>query len=126
MSVPHDHHGTAHPGHGETRHGSRRGYLIGFGLSALLTAVPFWLVMTGVLTDAQTTAVTIIALAFVQIVVHTLFFLHVNTRTEGGWTLLTLMFSVVIIAIVISGSLWIMYHLNSNMMPMEPGSLPGM
>jgi cytochrome o ubiquinol oxidase operon protein cyoD len=113
----------AHPVGGHS-HGTRRGYLIGFGLSALLTAVPFALVMTGVLGDAQATALWVVALAFVQIVVHTLFFLHVNTRAEGGWTLLALIFTVVIVAIVISGSLWIMYHLNSNMMPMGPGSLP--
>jgi cytochrome o ubiquinol oxidase operon protein cyoD len=60
----------------------------------------------------------------VQIVVHTIFFLHVNTRAEGGWTLLALIFTIVIVSIVISGSLWIMYHLNSNMMPMTPDSLP--
>jgi len=111
---------TAHDdGHG---HGTRRGYLIGFGLSALLTAVPFWLVMTGTLHSAQATALWVIGLAFVQIVVHALCFLHVNTRAEGGWTLLALIFTVVIVAIVISGSLWIMYHLNANMMPMGPGA----
>ena len=113
--------------HGDTHgHGSRRGYLIGFGLSVILTAIPFWLVMTGVLADTQATAIAIILLAFVQIVVHTLCFLHVNTRAEGGWTLMALMFTVVMVAIVISGSLWIMYHLNSNMMPMQPGQMPGM
>jgi cytochrome o ubiquinol oxidase operon protein cyoD len=105
-------------------HGSRRGYLIGFAASAVLTAIPFWLVMTGVLADVQATVLAIIALAFVQIVVHTIFFLHVNTRSEGGWTLMALMFTVVVVAIVISGSLWIMYHLNTNMMPMAPGSMP--
>lgn len=111
--------------HGDTHgHGSRRGYLIGFGLSAILTAVPFWLVMTGTITDARVTAAIVIALAFVQIIVHTLFFLHVNTRAEGGWTLMALVFTVVMVAIVISGSLWIMYHLNGNMMPMTPPSMP--
>ena len=107
-------------------HGSRRGYLIGFALSAVLTAIPFGLVMTGVLADAQSTALAIMALAFVQIVVHTVCFLHVNTRGEGGWTLLALMFTAVMVTIVISGSLWIMYHLNANMMPMTPGTMPGM
>jgi cytochrome o ubiquinol oxidase operon protein cyoD len=111
--------------HGDTHgHGSRRSYLIGFALSAVLTAVPFWLVMTGALANAQATAALIIALAFVQIVVHTIFFLHVNTRAEGGWTLMALIFTLVMVAIVISGSLWIMYHLNSNMMPMTPASMP--
>jgi cytochrome o ubiquinol oxidase operon protein cyoD len=121
-------HGHAHGhGHGDTQgHGTRRGYLIGFLLSAVLTAVPFWLVMSGVLASAPATALAITALAFVQIVVHTIFFLHVNTRSEGGWTLMATMFTLVIVVIVISGSLWIMYHLNSNMMPMTPGNMPGM
>lgn len=111
--------------HGDTHgHGSRRGYLIGFALSAVLTAVPFWLVMTGPLSNPQATAAVVIALAFVQILVHTFFFLHVNTKAEGGWTLMALVFTVVMVAIVISGSLWIMYHLNSNMMPMTPSSMP--
>jgi cytochrome o ubiquinol oxidase operon protein cyoD len=105
-------------------HGTRRGYLIGFGLSALLTVVPFWLVMSGALANAQVAAAWVVGLAFVQIVVHTLCFLHVNARAEGGWTLLALIFTVVIVTIVISGSLWIMYHLNSNMMQMAPESLP--
>ena len=119
-------------GHG---HGTRKSYLIGFGLSALLTAVPFWLVMSGVLASVQATAIAIIVLAFVQIVVHTIFFLHVNTRAEGGWTLIAYVFTAVIVLITILGSLWIMYHLNTNMMPMaqsmaggsmQPGSMPGM
>jgi cytochrome o ubiquinol oxidase operon protein cyoD len=117
--------GAALHDHGDTHgHGTRRGYLIGFGLSALLTAAPFWLVMSGALPSAQAAAAIIIALAFVQIIVHTVFFLHVNTRAEGGWTLMALIFTVVMVAIVISGSLWIMYHLNSNMMPMTPATMP--
>ncbi|MBB4857563.1 cytochrome o ubiquinol oxidase operon protein cyoD [Novosphingobium chloroacetimidivorans] len=112
----HGHHGDAHaPGEMEG-HGSRKGYLIGFLLSVVLTAIPFWLVMTGTL-STQVTAIAIIALAVVQILVHTVCFLHVNTRSEGGWTLLAYAFAAVIVLIVISGSLWIMYHLNTNMMP---------
>lgn len=106
--------------HGDTHgHGSRRGYLIGFALSVVLTAIPFWLVMTGVLQDVQATVLTIMALAFVQIIVHTIWFLHVNTRAEGGWTLITLLFTAIIAAIILGGSLWVMYHLNTNMMPMD-------
>jgi cytochrome o ubiquinol oxidase operon protein cyoD len=114
-----DHHEAGH------NHGSRRGYLTGFLLSAVLTAIPFWLAMTGVL-SAQTTAILIILLAFVQIVVHTIFFLHVNTKSEGGWTLLALVFTAIMIFIVITGSLWIMFHLHGNMTPTAPAptSLP--
>jgi len=114
-------------GHDEAPHFTRRGYLIGFLLSVVLTAVPFWLVMTGALQDAQATTIVIIAFAVAQIIVHTLFFLHVNTRAEGGWTLMAYVFTAVIVLIVIAGSLWIMYHLNTNMMPasaMEMGAQP--
>lgn len=111
--------------HATEPHLTRRGYLIGFALSVLLTATPFWLVMHGTLGNAQATALAIVALAFVQIVVHTIFFLHVTSRSEGGWTLMTLIFTTVVVAIVISGSLWIMYHLNQNMMP-TGGTMPGM
>ena len=104
--------------HGDTHgHGSLRSYLIGFALSVVLTAIPFWLVMTGALGDAQATAIAVIALAVLQILVHTVCFLHVNTQAEGGWTLVAYVFTAVILLITIAGSLWIMYHLNSNMMP---------
>jgi cytochrome o ubiquinol oxidase operon protein cyoD len=120
MSAPHSTHDAAHAhddGHG---HFSRRGYLIGFLLSAVLTAIPFWLVMTGALQDRQATVMIVIVLAVVQILVHTVSFLHLNSRSEGGWTLMAYIFTAVIVLIVIAGSLWIMYHLNSNMMPMPP------
>ena len=31
-----------------------------------------------------------------------------------------LIFTAVLVVIVLSGSLWVMYHLNANMMPMSP------
>ncbi|MCC7265934.1 MAG: cytochrome o ubiquinol oxidase subunit IV [Caulobacteraceae bacterium] len=116
----HDH---SHPVAHEADHGSRRSYLIGFLLAAVLTAIPFWLAMSGVL-EGRITAIVVTVLALVQIVVHTVFFLHVNTRSEGGWTLLTLVFTAIIVVIVILGSLWIMYHLHGNMMPMAPQPPP--
>jgi len=110
--------------HGDTHgHGSRRGYLTGFVLSAILTAIPFWLVMSGALANRQATVLVIVALAIVQILVHTVAFLHVNTKAENGWTLMAMVFTAVLVAITICGSLWIMYHLNSNMMPMDAGTM---
>ena len=98
-------------------HGSRRSYLLGFLLSVVLTAIPFWLVMAGTLNSVAATALTIFAFAMVQIVVHVVLFLHVDTRAEGGWTLIAFIFTVVIVAITIGGSIWVMYHLDTNMMP---------
>jgi cytochrome o ubiquinol oxidase subunit IV len=97
--------------------GSRESYLIGFGLSVILTAIPFWLVMTGVLVDKQLTGIAITILAAIQIVVHMIYFLHMNTRSESGWTMLALIFTIIMVVIALTGTLWVMHHLNVNMMP---------
>jgi cytochrome o ubiquinol oxidase operon protein cyoD len=110
----HDH---ADHSHGGAAHGSLKGYLIGFVLSVILTAIPFWLVMSGAIDNKQATAVIVMVFAAVQIVVHMVFFLHMNTTSEGGWSMLALIFTLILVVIVLTGSLWVMYHLNANMMP---------
>jgi len=107
-----------HDGHGAP-HGSLRGYVTGFVLSVILTAIPFWLVMNDVLGNSVLTAIVIMAFAAVQIVVHMIYFLHMSSRAEGGWSMMALIFTIIIVVIVLSGSLWVMYHLNANMMPSD-------
>ncbi len=118
---PTEHAGPQHGGHHdhESSHGSLRSYLIGFGLSVVLTAIPFWLVMTGALGSNQATVLTVMALAIAQIIVHMVCFLHMNARSEGGWTMMALIFTLIVVVIALSGSLWVMYHLNANMMPVH-------
>ena len=122
---PHGHGGHAH-GHdhhddGEAHyHATTKGYVIGFVLSVILTAIPFWLVMGNVFADSGTTALVILGFAVVQIVVQMVYFLHMNAKSEGGWNMLALIFTLVLVVIVMAGSLWVMYHLNTNMMPMSP------
>lgn len=107
--------------HGDEHgHGSMRGYMLGFLLSAILTVIPFWLVMSGALGNTQATVLAISVAAVAQILVHTICFLHVNARGEGGWTLMAYVFTAVLVLITIGGSLWIMFHLNTNMMPSMP------
>lgn len=122
-STPHaeDH----HDDHG-AGHGTMRDYVIGFLLSVILTAIPFWLVMTDAIADKATTAIVIMAFAIVQIVVHMIYFLHMNTKSNNGWTVMALIFTIIIVVIALSGSLWVMHHLNTNMMPMphDMGQLP--
>ena len=101
-------------------HSTLKGYLTGFVLSVILTAIPFWLVMGKVFDRPTVTALVILAFAAVQIVVHMIYFLHMDTKSEGGWTMLALIFTVVLVVITLTGSLWVMYHLNTNMMPISP------
>ena len=114
--VDHGHGHDDHGHHDEHAHGSMRDYLIGFGLSVVLTAIPFSLVMSGVFAP-QLTGGIIMAFAVAQIVVHMIFFLHMNAKSEGGWTILALIFTLILVVIALTGSLWVMYHLNTNMMP---------
>jgi cytochrome o ubiquinol oxidase subunit IV len=104
-------------------HVSLKGYLTGFVLSVILTAGPFWVVMGKVFERPGVTVAVLLGFAAVQIVVHVVYFLHMNARSEGGWTLLALIFTLVLVVIALSGSLWVMYHLNENMMP---ASMPDM
>jgi cytochrome o ubiquinol oxidase subunit IV len=107
-------------GHEVVHHGSFSDYLIGFALSVVLTAIPFWIVMDNVFREPKVAAAVLMVFAFVQIIVHMVYFLHMNTNSEGGWTVLALIFTVVLVVITLTGSLWIMHHLDSNMMPMSP------
>ena len=107
-------------GHGpDENHGSFKGYVTGFLLSVVLTAIPFWLVMGDVLDSKQATVAIILGFALIQVLVHMVYFLHMNTRSEGGWNMLALIFTLVLVVITFSGSLWVMHHLNDNMMPLS-------
>lgn len=113
-------HGDDHDEHDETGgagHSTFKGYMTGFVLAVILTVIPFWLVMSGGFDSSRTTALVVLGLAAVQIVVHMIYFLHMNTKAEGGWSLLALMFTLVLVVITLAGSLWVMFHLNANMMP---------
>lgn len=109
----------AHNDHGGASHGSLKSYLTGFAIAVVLTVVPFWMVMDQVL-DSFTVALIIMALAGVQMVVHLIFFLHMDAKSESGWNMMALLFTILIVSIVLIGSLWVMFHLNTNMMiPMD-------
>ena len=113
-----DEHGHGHDDeHGGASHSTFKGYVTGFVLAVILTVIPFWLVMAKVFPSSSTTALVILGIAAVQIVVHMIYFLHMNTRSEGGWSLLALVFTVVLLVIMMAGSIWVMFHLNANMMP---------
>jgi cytochrome o ubiquinol oxidase subunit IV len=112
----HDNHATGELARG-AGHASLRGYLTGFILSVILTAIPFWLVMSGVLNSKIATELAITTLAVAQITVHMVYFLHMNTRSENGWSIMALVFTLMLVVIALIGSLWIIYHLNANMLP---------
>ena len=120
----HDSHGH-HDDHDVGYHATVKGYLTGFILSVILTAIPFWLVMAKVL-PPEATKFIILGFAAVQVVVHMIYFLHLNAKLEGGWTMLATIFTIIVVVIMLAGSIWVMYHMNTNMMPMDPHTVRNM
>ncbi len=102
--------------HDGVDHGSLGSYITGFMLSVLLTAVPFALVMTHALPAGQAIAIAL-GLGVIQMVVHLVFFLHMNTASSRSWNMAALVFTLIILGIVVAGSLWVMHNMNVNMMP---------
>lgn len=102
-------------GHTGASHGSYKSYLIGFILSMILTAIPFSMVIQDFVNESTQIAVLVMC-AVGQIVVHLVYFLHLNMSSEQQWNLIALIFSVMIIAIMVIGSLWIMWYLDHNLM----------
>jgi cytochrome o ubiquinol oxidase subunit IV len=94
------------------------GYLIGLALATLLTVVSFFIAQT-TLVWAPSIPVALAVLAIAQMGVHLVFFLHITTGPDNINTVTALAFGVLIVLLLMTGSLWIMAHLNHNMMPMD-------
>lgn len=96
-----------------------RAYLLGLGLAAVLTVASFYFAKSGTIWGPAV-PVALIVLAIAQMGVHLAFFLHITTGPESTNNVLALAFGVLIVFLVIAGSVWIMHHLNQNMIPMPP------
>ena len=94
------------------------GYLIGFALALGLTGASFWAVQTHLIYGPGI-PMALIALAVAQMGIHLVFFLHITTAPDNTNNILALAFGILIVCLLIFGSLWIMDHLNHNMMPMN-------
>jgi cytochrome o ubiquinol oxidase subunit IV len=93
-------------------------YLVGLGLATLLTVVAFFISGT-TLVWGPSIPVALVVLAIAQMGVHLVFFLHITTGPDNVNNVMALAFGVLIVLLLLAGSLWIMSHLNHNMMPME-------
>ena len=58
-------------------------------------------------------------LAIAQMGVHLVFFLHITSGPDNINNVMALAFGLLIVVLLVFGSLWIMAHLDHNMMSME-------
>jgi len=104
--------------HNGQGHGTLQGYLVGYLVAALLTIASFLAAETTALTPSSVTA-AITVLAIAQMLVHLIFFLHISTSAHQRTNILAFAATMLIVLLIIVGSLWIMSHLQSNMMPVD-------
>ena len=95
-----------------------RGYLVGLALATLLTCVSFYVTGT-TLVWQPSIPIALSVLAIAQMGVHVIFFLHITSGPDSVNNVMALAFGLLIVMLIVFGSLWIMTHLDHNVMPME-------
>ena len=104
-------------------------YVTGFILSIVLTAIAFIFAGLSLETDHGFIAhgllvPLLVALAIVQLLVQLVFFLHVGKESKTHWNVTALAFAVLIVAILVGGTLWIMDNVReTNQMDMFVGGV---
>lgn len=93
-------------------------YMMGLALATLLTIASFWIAGTDLIYGPGI-PVALATLAVAQMGIHLVFFLHLTTAPDNTNNALALAFGLLIVGLVVFGSVWIMAHLNHNMMPMQ-------
>lgn len=93
-------------------------YVIGLALATLLTVASFWVARTDLIYGPGI-PVALATLAVAQMGIHLVFFLHLTTAPDNTNNILALAFGLLIVGLVVFGSVWIMAHLNHNMMPVQ-------
>ena len=90
-------------------------YLWGFAISIALTLVAYFLVMNYILAGGVLITV-ILTCAVAQYIVQAIFFLHLGRGPDSRWNMVIFGSTLAIVLILVVGSIWIMNHLNYNMM----------
>jgi cytochrome o ubiquinol oxidase operon protein cyoD len=93
-----------------------RTYVLGLIIAVGLTIASFWAAQTHLI-YGPAVDIAVATLAVAQMGIHLVFFLHITTGPDNTNNVLALAFGILIVGLVVFGSVWIMYHLNQNMMP---------
>ncbi|MBE7210431.1 MAG: cytochrome o ubiquinol oxidase subunit IV [Gluconacetobacter diazotrophicus] len=120
-------HGHSHEthveGHGGAGHASYNAYYLGFALSVILTVGAFYPVMVPGTLPAGWVVPLITIAAVVQVFVHVLCFLHMSAAKEQRWNVTAFGFAILVVAILIGGTIFIMNGMAAAMVdPMVPAA----
>jgi len=92
-----------------------RQYVLGFGVALLLTGAAFAAVYWQKFAALPTLGI-VFALGLTQVIVHIRFFLHVGFKKSAREDLQLILFSALIIALMVSGTLVLLLNLRGRML----------
>ncbi|HET8991809.1 MAG TPA: cytochrome C oxidase subunit IV family protein [Candidatus Saccharimonadales bacterium] len=95
---------------------SYKAYVIGFLLSLACTMLAYLLTINHVLSKSWSLALIVGTLALIQAITQLTLFLHLGKESKPRFKLLVFSFMVVVVAILVGGTIWIMHNLTSRMM----------
>ncbi len=90
-------------------------YVVGYGLALLLTCAAFGLVYLRLL-GARQAFYTVLGLGLAQMLVHFRCFLHIDLKRSARADLQLILFSGLIIALMVGGTLVVLANLQTRMM----------
>ena len=90
-------------------------YVVGYGLALLLTCVSFGLVYLHVF-DGRDAFYILLSLGLLQMLVHFRCFLHIDFKRSAQADLQLIVFSSVIVALMVAGTLVVLFNLRQRMM----------
>ncbi len=100
----------------KNEHGETKSYIIGFMLSLVFTAIPYYMVVNKSVSGSALLA-TILGFAVLQMLVQIFFFLHLGRGPKPLYNVVFFAFTVITILVVVGGSIFIMDNLYDNMTP---------
>ena len=98
-----------------TNYGTLKSYVIGLSSGLILTILAYLIAMKKPFSGSIHYYV-IGGLGLIQSWILLYLFLDVGKESKPQWNLMVFLFTVMVTLILVIGSMWIMYHLNYNLM----------
>lgn len=102
----------------ESERGTTKAYIVGFILSLIFTAIPYYMVVNKTVTGSALLA-TILGFAVLQMAVQVFFFLHLGRGPKPWYNVVFFVSTIGIILVVVLGSIFIINNLHYTMLPTD-------
>jgi cytochrome o ubiquinol oxidase operon protein cyoD len=98
------------------RLGTFQSYLLGFAACLLLTLAAYFIASRHLFSKMHLD-LAIAAIAALQGCLFLFIYMDLGQERKPRWNMTVFLFMIGVTALIVVGSIWIMYHLNYNLMP---------